>query len=388
VSVVGTWYPSSVPQTVRRELAAQAAQAHGAGSEAAIRAAEDTVAAYSRGVTVAYTGGGRQLQLSYELPDWPTRRRGASQPTRESPVPLSPPSPRRIVTLLPQRAFVQPNPGAAEQILVALTDACALIAGDRRASAAGTVGVSCAALAGAGAGAGVVGADSAIPVLWDLYCGGGLLGLALVRAGAAARVCGIELDADAVQAARANAALNGLSPDIASYHCADLAAVVPAAGDGSDTTEAAPAARATQLSSGRPAPGAPPRVISLPPPDAVVVDPPRAGLSAALLAQLRRVAPPHILYVSCNPASLARDVSSLCGWGAARGTQGAAQLPDTQHAGAGSTQPRDLGIHSAGASGGSDSMYELVSVQPVDAFPHAAHVETVALLRRINAERN
>jgi 23S rRNA (uracil1939-C5)-methyltransferase len=78
------------------------------------------------------------------------------------------------------------------------------------------------------------------------------------------------------------------------------------------------------------------------PPDVVVVDPPRAGLAGKALRRLGRIGAPRIVYVSCNPTTLASDVKQLrVDWG-----------------------------------------YELARARPVDMFPHTPHVETVALLER------
>ena len=77
----------------------------------------------------------------------------------------------------------------------------------------------------------------------------------------------------------------------------------------------------------------------------VVLDPPRAGCKASLLETVLEINPKKIVYVSCNPATLARDLKILC----APGADGAAA-------------------------------YELVSATPVDMFPHTAHVETCVVL--------
>ncbi|MCZ7590884.1 MAG: 23S rRNA (uracil(1939)-C(5))-methyltransferase RlmD [Kiritimatiellae bacterium] len=77
-------------------------------------------------------------------------------------------------------------------------------------------------------------------------------------------------------------------------------------------------------------------------PNIVVVDPPRAGLHPDLIKELRILDPERIVYVSCNPASLARDVKDLC----------------------------------------SDGAYHLGPVQLVDLFPHTAHIECVVALER------
>lgn len=74
-------------------------------------------------------------------------------------------------------------------------------------------------------------------------------------------------------------------------------------------------------------------------PDVVITDPPRAGMDEAVTRQLLKAAPERIVYVSCNTATQARDLNLL------------------------------------------DEKYEVVSVQPVDMFPHTHHVENIALLR-------
>ncbi len=76
-------------------------------------------------------------------------------------------------------------------------------------------------------------------------------------------------------------------------------------------------------------------------PDVVVVDPPRAGCTPVVLETFARMEPKRIVYVSCNPASLARDIAILDGLG-----------------------------------------YRAEKVQPVDMFPFSSHVETVCLLGR------
>ena len=75
-------------------------------------------------------------------------------------------------------------------------------------------------------------------------------------------------------------------------------------------------------------------------PDVIILDPPRAGVDERVLEVIMRAAPERIVYVSCNPATQARDLAIL------------------------------------------DSMYEVVAVQPVDMFPHTHHVENVVKLVR------
>ncbi|MBQ6902544.1 MAG: class I SAM-dependent RNA methyltransferase, partial [Oscillospiraceae bacterium] len=79
-------------------------------------------------------------------------------------------------------------------------------------------------------------------------------------------------------------------------------------------------------------------------PDAIVVDPPRKGLSPEVIEEIKRMNPKTLVYVSCDPATLARDIKLLCG----------------------------------------DGMYNAVSVQPVDMFPRTKHVECCVLLCREN----
>ncbi|NOZ60225.1 MAG: 23S rRNA (uracil(1939)-C(5))-methyltransferase RlmD [Calditrichaeota bacterium] len=76
-------------------------------------------------------------------------------------------------------------------------------------------------------------------------------------------------------------------------------------------------------------------------PDVIIIDPPRSGMHAKVSEKIIELAPGKIIYVSCNPATLARDLKILC-----------------------------------------DKEYRLTSVQPVDMFPHTAHVETVAILTK------
>lgn len=139
--------------------------------------------------------------------------------------------------------------------------------------------------------------------LVDLYAGAGLFSLAL--APRAARVTAVEASETAIGDLRAAARLNGFA------HVTGLA--------GDAATAPLP-------------PG---------PVEAVVVDPPRAGLPAAALARLQTLAPPHLVYVSCAPRSLARDLHTLVAAG-----------------------------------------WRVTAVQPVDLFPHTPHVESVVALER------
>lgn len=142
----------------------------------------------------------------------------------------------------------------------------------------------------------------------DLYCGSG--GVSLHLGQVAHRVVGIEQVSEAIDDARRNASRNRIG------NCTFVAGQV-------ETT----LAQVGDLGGG----GF----------DLIVVDPPRAGVHKKALASLLGLNPPRVIYVSCNPESLAADLQAL-------------------------------------GSGG----YEVDCVQPLDLFPHTAHCEVVALLLR------
>ena len=144
-------------------------------------------------------------------------------------------------------------------------------------------------------------------VIWDIYCGTGSIGLSVTNKDQT--LIGIESVQEAVNSARINASLSGR--DDAKFICR-------------------PAER-TDLNKG-----------DLPRPDAVIVDPPRKGMDPGFVKNLLSVAPQKISYVSCDPATMARDIKTL--------TEGG---------------------------------YRLIYVQPVDMFPNTPHVETVCLLSQL-----
>lgn len=144
-------------------------------------------------------------------------------------------------------------------------------------------------------------------VLLDLYCGAGTIGLSMARR--VKRLIGVEVVESAVRDARQNALQNGIGN--ARFLCAD----------------AGQAAR--QLAEE----GLLPTV--------AVLDPPRKGCDPAALAAVARMAPRRVVMVSCNPATLARDLQILARAG-----------------------------------------YAVRAAQPVDMFPRTAHVECVALAER------
>ena len=144
--------------------------------------------------------------------------------------------------------------------------------------------------------------------VWDLYCGIGTISLFLARN--ARKVYGVEIISDAIRDARMNAKLNGI--DNAEFFVGKSEEVLP---------------KFYQQHGGYA--------------DVVVVDPPRKGCDTALLETIVEMAPERVVYVSCDSATLARDVRFLTERG-----------------------------------------YEVRKVQGVDMFPHSEHVETVALLTR------
>ena len=144
-------------------------------------------------------------------------------------------------------------------------------------------------------------------VVYDLYTGTGTI--AQFVSSRASKVIGIEYVPEAIEDAVANAAANGIT------NCEFFA------GDMKDVLS-----DAFVRKHGRP--------------DVVILDPPRAGIHPDVAKVILRAAPDRMVYVSCNPASQARDLALLC--------------PD----------------------------YEITAVQPVDMFPHTMHVENVCALKR------
>ena len=129
----------------------------------------------------------------------------------------------------------------------------------------------------------------------DLYCGGGAIALAL--AGVCRKVYGAEVNAAAIDDARANAALNGI--DNAQFLAGSVETLLPS-------------------------------MLALSP-DIVVVDPPRAGLHPSAIAPLLAHGPRALLYVSCNPEALARDLAKLAGRYSARRAVVVDLFPHTRH---------------------------------------------------------
>lgn len=143
--------------------------------------------------------------------------------------------------------------------------------------------------------------------LLDLYCGTGTIGLSM--AGRVKQLIGVEIVEPAVADARRNAEVNGIKN--ATFICGDAAKAAAHLAEKGER------------------------------PDVIVVDPPRKGCDESLIATIADMAPDRIVYVSCDPATLARDCKRL-----------------------------------------DEQGYTVTRVIPVDMFPRTAHVETVALLKR------
>ena len=152
--------------------------------------------------------------------------------------------------------------------------------------------------------AGLTGSENVL----DLYCGTGTIGLSL--ASRASAVWGLEISEEAVACAIENAELNGI--ENTHFYAGNVGQAVEELRE-----ESGPA-------------------------DLVVVDPPRAGLAGKALRRLGDLGAPKVVYVSCNPTTLASDVKVL---------------------------REDYG-------------YELLNCRPVDMFPHTPHVESVSLLTK------
>ncbi|HXO76268.1 MAG TPA: 23S rRNA (uracil(1939)-C(5))-methyltransferase RlmD, partial [Puia sp.] len=142
--------------------------------------------------------------------------------------------------------------------------------------------------------------------VYDLYCGTGSIGIFVSRQ--AARVVGVEVIAEAVEDARENAVLNGISQ--AAFFAGDVVDICQ------DSFFAA---------HGRP--------------DVIITDPPRAGMHEGLVNKILEMEAPTVVYVSCNPATQARDLRLL------------------------------------------DAKYAVTRVQPVDMFPHTHHIENIVQLK-------
>lgn len=160
--------------------------------------------------------------------------------------------------------------------------------------------------------------------VWDLYCGIGTISLFLAQK--AKQVYGVEIAAPAIADARNNARINGI--ENVEFFVGKAEEVLPefyekGMNNGNAESE------------------------DMLHPDVIVVDPPRKGCDEKCLETIVKIKPERVVYVSCDSATLARDLKFLCGQG-----------------------------------------YEVKKVQPVDMFPHTGHVETVVLLSQRKADNH
>ena len=144
-------------------------------------------------------------------------------------------------------------------------------------------------------------------LVYDLYTGTGTS--ANFVAGKARKVIGIEYVPEAIEDAKVNSEINGITNTL--FYAGDMKDIL------TDDFIA---------EHGRP--------------DVIITDPPRAGMHADVVKTILNAAPGRIVYVSCNPATQARDLADL------------------------------------------DALYKVIAVQPVDMFPHTPHVENVVLLEK------
>ena len=149
--------------------------------------------------------------------------------------------------------------------------------------------------------------DGSLPLVYDLYTGTGTIANFVARR--ARQVIGIEYVPDAIADARINSQVNGIDNTL--FFAGDMKDIL------TDDFIAA---------HGRP--------------DIIITDPPRAGMHADVVRVILNACPRRIVYVSCNPATQARDLALL------------------------------------------DEAYAVARIQPVDMFPHTQHVENVVLLVR------
>jgi 23S rRNA (uracil1939-C5)-methyltransferase len=115
--------------------------------------------------------------------------------------------------------------------------------------------------------------------------------------------------------------------------------------------------------------------------DLVVLDPPRKGVSPSVIQSLLDLAPPRIVYVSCNPATLARDLKYLSLGIAPANSVSKSESEENAQPGGAVNVPCDVAPAADGKPG--KYGYKTVRIQPVDLFPQTYHVESVATLERV-----
>ena len=153
-------------------------------------------------------------------------------------------------------------------------------------------------------------------VIYDLYCGCGTLGIGIKKPGQ--KIFGIETVPEAIESAKINRSL--AFPDGGSEECSYIC------------KDVLKADMASLIRSGK-----------LTRPDTIIVDPPRKGMDPGVISRITEIAPETVVYVSCDPATLARDLKIFA------------------------------------------RNYNVEKVTPVDLFPHTPHIETVVLLSKLSS---
>jgi 23S rRNA (uracil1939-C5)-methyltransferase len=151
---------------------------------------------------------------------------------------------------------------------------------------------------------------SSTDIVYDLYCGTGSIAIYIAKQ--VQKVIGIELVPQSIEDAKQNCDLNRI--ENCSFIQGDLKERI------SETEKL---------------------ISQYGKPDVIIIDPPRSGMHPDIPYKIIELSPDRIIYVSCNPATFARDLKVLC-----------------------------------------DQHYSIVKIQPVDMFPHTAHCEVVALLSK------
>ena len=182
-----------------------------------------------------------------------------------------------------------------------------------------------------------LGQNGEAPNILELYCGSGIISLLLARHFPGADISAVEIVPAAIRDARANAAMNGLDQQNLRFICGDASQAEIKL----QTKLEVKVASSQQSVINEELPSKPSKPYTL-----IVVDPPRQGLALSLCETIKSSGTPFLLYISCNPATLARDIARL------------------------------------------SPAYQLKAVQPIDMFPWTGHVETVALLSKLNTEHH
>lgn len=177
-----------------------------------------------------------------------------------------------------------------------------------------------------------LGQNGEAPGILELYCGSGIISLLIARHFPGADISAVEIVPAAVRDARANAALNGLDQQNLHFICGDASQ----ADTRLQTKLEVNVASSQQAVINEELPSKPSKPYTV-----IVVDPPRQGLAPGLCEAISSSKVPFLLYISCNPATLARDIARL------------------------------------------SQAYQLKAVQPIDMFPWTSHVETVVLMSKI-----